>query len=370
MNYEVNGVIFTNRHDNCVDDGMFPLGTRVILKEGYEDAYIGITGTVACVNGRNVLIVLDEQFTSRIGHNADCRLSMPRGYWVNRNCLEVIDTSPAQYRKVTCACCGNKVSKPHSVKTTNNKYVCSSCMAIKGYSTESVEFSHKDKKHGKTYGFEFECVPKSRKSMATVLSMGYGFIPTSDCSLPSGGVEFKTPIFNSLNGMKSMFKTLEKYLSFSSEKCGHHINIGDKQYINSKNMERIRNYKNYLFDELQEYMYGHKNDTVAVCGRFFKNYCDYKGTLTDHYSFINLYDNKRIEFRISKYKNAKQYFALICMWTEMVDCIINNFLKKYDSASDKKALAKKTGHKLVSIFVKYAEKKASCQSEKRNKVAA
>lgn len=44
------------------------------------------------------------------------------------------------------------------------------------------------------------------------------------------------------------------------------------------------------------------------------------------------------------------------MWAEMLDCIINNFLKKYNDKSYKNLKnAKNTSIKLVKIFKKYAK---------------
>lgn len=80
----------------------------------------------------------------------------------------------------------------------------------------------------------------------------------------------------------------------------------------------------------------------------------------------------RMEWRLAKVQNANQYFWLINMCLEILKAIENNFAKyvegekTIDDVNVIRHKAELTGNKIVKIFKKYAEGKASCQSEKRN----
>lgn len=265
-------------------------------------------------------------------------------------------------KRVKCSCCGSPFHKSFVVKCSNGRYVCRECMRTKPYSTKNNNTNHAPKKNGKTYGFELECVPNSAEDKASVISSGYGFIPTRDGSLPLNGVEFKTPTYFGLSGIKKMLKNVEKYVSFSSPRCGQHINIGDYNTIGAEEMQNIRSYGYNIFYPVQSYMEEHRSATKRICGRYFVRYAN-TNTSYVHGSWVNLSHDNRIEFRISKYRTAEQYVHLCCMWTEMLDCIEKNFLKNPCQKT-----ADKTGIKMVKIFKKYSEGKANCQRPERNKV--
>lgn len=300
------------------------------------------------------------------GHNLGGRLTTNTGYWYDYRSL--VHFSSNHNKMVVCSCCGNKAQKATVTKGTNGKYVCGQCIETKGYYTKNNSVYKKHKAHNKTYGFEFECVPYSEADKASLLDGRYGFIPTHDGSLPSDGVEFKTPTYQSLNGFKAMLRTCSKYADFENIQCGQHINIGDTKYINENSMSLIRIYASQIFDSLQTYMNDNEAATVAVCGRYFTFYAGRTGNYLGHGSWINLEHNNRIEFRISKFNTPEQYFWLTCMWTEILDCIITHFIKKYGHNNCK--LAEKTGLKIVKIFKKYENGNANCQRKERNKKVA
>lgn len=260
---------------------------------------------------------------------------------------------------VKCSCCGHSIPIDKDYQATNGNYVCSYCSMTKPYETKNNTMFHKTTKSHKTYGFELECVPKSFKHKLSMINATYGLIPTSDGSLPSGGVEFKTPIYNGMRGLRTLFKSFDKYANFSSSSCGQHINIGDTEHINSNTIPYIRGYAERLFDPLYHYMHDNREDTVKIVGRYFTGYADKDYSYTAHSSWINLDEYNRIEFRLSKFVNPNQYFELICMWTEMVDCIINNFLPIHDYVS-----ADNTSQMLIDIFKKYASRQAKVQQKK------
>lgn len=247
-----------------------------------------------------------------------------------------------------CCKCGNIVRNNEYVEV-NGKYLCNNCRSIKSYGLKNDVFHNKPVKSGKTYGFEFECVC-NEENRDFVTAQNWGLIPTHDGSLPVNGVEFKTPTYNGLRGVRHVFKTMDKKVSFSNSFCGQHINIGDRNWLNSRNMAIIRNYRTQIFNPLRVYLEEHPKQTKKVIGRGFGQYRSNDLDMV-HGSWINLDNNNRIEFRMSKFVNPNQYFNLTIMWTEMIDSIINNVLKT--TGNNRVSGAKKAGDELVNIFQKY-----------------
>lgn len=266
----------------------------------------------------------------------------------------------------TCSNCGRKTYSYNMNKVFGeNRYLCQDCCSTKEYETKNLYVIHKQMNHNKTYGFEFECIPKSENDKMILINSKYRIIPTSDGSIRNvGGIEFKTPTYNNLIGLKSMWRKFQKHVDFSNTCCGQHINIGDKEWINLHNILKIRKHAGVIFNPLAEYMHSHYEDTIKICGRFFTYYADSSYSYCRHSSWINLEHDNRIEFRLSKFVNPNQYLQLTYMWTEIIDCIIENLLKKEYWSDD----LDKIGDKLVKIFKKYVDGQADCQKENRNKI--
>ena len=360
---------------------MFNILDEVILTEQIDDAPIGTTGIIACLSGYGTIwdggsyaIYLTNN--KDIGHS--CNYLAPEFeekypsynlfnfYYVPENAIKLI----ANHKKISykkCCVCGGMVYKGGMRTNSKGKYVCNSCTRVKCYSTKNNNKLYNPSSTHKTYGFEFECIPKKRDDFdghIEMVSSKYGFIPTEDCSLPKNGIEYKTPTINGLRGVRHMFNEVYDMVSFRSYKCGQHINIGDSKYIDKNAMRYIREYKNILFDDLTDYMCTHSDDVERVCGRDF---CHYASANTGYYHgcWLNLDNNNRLEFRISKFKNPKQYFELVNMWTEMVDAIINDFLIPYNPYRMNGPNAHKASDHMIRIFKRYASGNASVQ--KRDK---
>ena len=271
-----------------------------------------------------------------------------------------------------CVHCGAMKNVRFMRKDSKGKHVCNSCLHIEGYCTKNNETLYNPSSTHKTYGFEFECVPIRKDGFdghVEMMSSKYGLIPTEDGSLPIGGIEYKTPTINGLRGVRHMFNDVYGMVKFSSQKCGQHINIGDSKYIDATAMKRIRYFRDYLFDNLTDYMTEHEDDVKRVCGRKFTYYADNNHRYV-HGSWLNLGNNNRLEFRISKFKNPKQYFELVNMWTEMLDAIINGFIIPYeeDNIHKNSINAEKVCRHMIRIFKRYAEGKASVQSRSKKLV--
>lgn len=266
-----------------------------------------------------------------------------------------------------CSKCKRRFHLDQTVKVIgSNRRICRTCLSNLSYYTTNNKMANKPTKKGMTYGFELECVPKTPQHKAYIVNTLTDLIATYDGSLPSNGVEFKTPIYNSLRGVKQMLETMYKHVNFSNNKCGQHINIGNNTYINSYSINIIKKFAPNLFDDLYNYMHEHIDETIKLCGRFFNHYVTRDHGYSDHYSWISLSHNNRVEFRISKLQTVEQYLILTKMWEEMLSCIINDLIRPYnlhipreERAKVKNVIiegeARNISVKLIKIFNKYVK---------------
>ena len=333
----------------------FNLGDRVVVVKQYDCAKVGQKGFI--IKTPNDFeycygVCFDEP--NRYYHSSILGLYRKREYWVSSECL-VLETECNCKKNVKCKKCGKTVPVFLAQKSGNGDYYCVECSYIKDYCTKNEEKVHKGTKKRKTYGFELESVKKSEEEYLNMLHEKYHLIPTHDGSLPENGVEFKTPTYRSLLGLKKAFEGFYEWVDFSDYRCGQHINIGDEVYINGYTMEGIRKNADTIFDKLKNYMKQNRVSTERICGRFFTDYASLYADYCDHCCWINLSHQNRIEFRLSKFVTPKQYITLTKMWEEMLDCIINNYVKKYNPVHNtyNQRNANIVANKLVAIFKKY-----------------
>lgn len=271
-----------------------------------------------------------------------------------------------------CKRCGRTITKNYCVSIADGGgVICNSCLCNQSYYTQNNINVRKQTLNGKTYGFELECVPYSQNNKAKMLLPKYNLIATHDGSLPANGTEFKTPIYNNLKNMRNLLTTFYKYVDFSDGRCGQHINIGHPTYLNRYSMIVLRRYSHMIFDDLYVQMkqIDNKEFVKDICGRYFVPYANYETNYTTHTSWINLAHDNRIEFRLSKFNSPNQYFELINMWGNMIDCIINDFIiptnsykrRRNTTALEYNKCAEKTSKKLIKVFYKYRNKESKCQ---------
>ena len=208
----------------------------------------------------------------------------------------------------------------------------------------------------------------------------FGLIPTNDCSLEGANTcEFVTGIQNGLNIASKMCVTIENLINENhleiNNSCGthFHVSINDMKNANGEQiyMNYIKRFYHSLFIPLCEKMKANPETTKALFGRYFQDdYCktvSQFSSVEDRYLFINVKANSNIEFRLNKFKTAKQYQNLMKMEIEMVQAIITNFCehfnddkidaRRYANMTEyRKHKANVTAKKLVKIFEKYAEK--------------
>ena len=84
-----------------------------------------------------------------------------------------------------------------------------------------------------------------------------------------------------------------------------------------------------------------------------------------HSYFINVRNFDRIEFRISKFVDTKQYMELICMWSEIMQLIVEFCNNYYTTSSyyefSPHRVGTRVGTKIADIFYKYGTGNAKCQ---------
>lgn len=262
------------------------------------------------------------------------------------------------YKK--CIVCGGLNPVKYMTQAMNKKYVCDNCLEVKSYCTRNTDTHNKPTNSGLTFGFELECVPvDGTSSIANIIAEYPDFIPTHDASLPTGGVEFKSPIFRSLKGAQKVFSVFKDNADFSDRDCGQHIHVGHQNYNRHCRRTILDNHP-ILFNPLANYMFEHEEDTTRLCGRFFGYYREFTESHIGHHSWLNLENNNTIEFRISKFVAPEQYYCLANMWGEMMNKIVD-FGNRNPDTCDMIEEARKTSEKLVAIFKKYAAGEAFCQ---------
>ena len=247
-------------------------------------------------------------------------------------------------------------------------YICPDCIKVKSYydKNDFIRYTtSKEEKSRWTFSFELESYPLTQQAHALLCSSDYQFLPTRDGSLMPNGVEYKTPVYSCLNGVKPIFRAFEECADPSPSECGQHINIGHTSYINEYSYMDILNDAEPFFSPLYYHMKENKEKTMVVCGRMFNEYCMMANDYNSHYNWISIRNYYKIEFRLSKFVDSNQYFWLVNMWKDMLDVYFKDiFPKRYETGHQERLV--KGSKKLIKIFDKYADGKANCQRPERN----
>ena len=156
--------------------------------------------------------------------------------------------------------------------------------------------------------------------------------------------------------------------------CGTHFHVGHRSYINPTTMRYLRRFNGSLFVPLSNAIMADPEKSARFFGRRPNNWAcpitfadpsgDYEGYRMEHSAMINLQHDYTIEFRQPKFRNAKQYMAVVHFATDATECIIENFIKHFnDVPTDtrrypnktayRKHKAEVTANKLVKLYEKY-----------------
>lgn len=268
----------------------------------------------------------------------------------------------------TCVYCKRKsettsmIRVPMANRGDKPAYICRHCAsenAVESYSTENNKHRGANIGGGFTYSVEFETAFDTPELRAELVSVD--FIPSSDCTV---ACEYKSPIYNNLKPLAKKLQTVEKlcragYASVD-ETCGSHFHVGHSSAISPYTIMQIAGYYHELFTPLSDYLLAHVDDTRRVFGRELGAY-DYAtpisgGTLEwGHSNFINIQHDYTLEFRLCRFRSAKQYMHVAKLCKDFTACIITNFLAYNDAdAETRERKANVTANKLVRLFKKYA----------------
>lgn len=161
-----------------------------------------------------------------------------------------------------------------------------------------------------------------------------GFAPTYDSSIR--GKEWKSPIMPA-NKAHYLLKSLENVMTkakkktpskrFITRRTGTHIHI-DILYYPMAIKAILHYYWSPIFMPLGKYLSEHSTETERIWGRRRSDYARF--TERGHYSFVNTKPSvySTIEWRLPKWKNAKQFARLIKITTKMTE-FLEKELKDY-----------------------------------------
>ena len=242
-------------------------------------------------------------------------------------------------------------------------YMCPECMIVHGYHDrqEKIRWGTSDGDNF-TYGYEWEIIPKTMASHALLVSRDYGMLATYDGSISFyGGIEFKSLVYDSLNGVKQIFRTVEENMVFTDnyyENMGTHIHIGHGSRFTYDFHVWLKFNSCKLFDGLGEYLWKNPELCGRVFGRTLTAYADWPCDYNNHESFINVSNLTNIEYRLPQFRNATQYFHCVCLCKEFTRVLLDGYKKDVDPA--------KIGKKLVKLFEKHCNGGMNYQRPERN----
>lgn len=238
------------------------------------------------------------------------------------------------YKK--CIKCNREFLIVDTKKINDKEYICRDCSYERGYTTKNTQ--SRGKPTQATFSIEFETSKRDDKLLELIK---YGFIGCSDSSI--GGREWKSQIYNNKKSFHADCKKLDKFKEFVGNDCGTHIHCG------TKHKEIIQIYREEIFKPLLEEMENNIAKTRKFWGRYFSHYCERYIRNHDRFCAINVWSSvETIEYRLLKFKNAKQYIKVadFCIDTTKY---INFCISKGDFNCEK---AKKLG---LNILKKYKE---------------
>ena len=274
--------------------------------------------------------------------------------------------------KCSCITCNDIGKYPFGVRRRgmNNAYLCEYHRSgLESYFTENMNFLGKPKKHGLTFGIEFET--DSATAYGRLEMMLEGFLPTSDSSI--NGPEFKSPIFYGTNAIKAFLPTIDALIDSGNiglnfHDNGTHTHVGHIVYLNSTTMDYVRRFYHSLFVPLSDALKDSPAKTAAVFGRNFVYYAssiNSNSEATKHTNFVNVQHDNTLEWRLVQYHCAEQYGKALDFCRKASAIVFNDFCAKViedglesgqylssEKREELKKLAVKTGEKLVKLWDK------------------
>ena len=226
-----------------------------------------------------------------------------------------------EYRK--CSVCGEEYISTSINKINKNDYICRNCATSHDYYTKNNIY--KGNKTQMSFSFEFETSSKA-KELYELLK--YKFIGCSDCTI--NGLEWKSPIFYNRKSFHTICRKLNKFAKYVGTSCGTHL------HVSTLYKDRIREYEVQLFTPILNVMIQDRDATEKFWGRYFGHYCR-AGIEDDRYNSFNTRSSvDTLEFRLLKFKSARQYIRA-CDFCIDTTRYINTFIGR-ETFDNNKAL--------------------------------
>lgn len=329
---------------------MLKVGDFVVIKNKYikNAPSYQKSGIYIIVRAYDNFVVLEDYYEHFFEFN---ELSRPE--WIQAKKCQISKVNFKQ-EKTVCNIC-KKEKHEYEILRYKNKNICSECLKVKRYATRNNKKVFSYSKFNKRFGIEFECIPKDRNSYIEIILNNPYIIPTHDGSLPTNGIEFKTPIVDRIETIEKYLYNIESNAILTDSSCGQHINISDSR-MTKYEYEEIRIKSKRLFTRLLNYMAIHPFSTKKIWGRYFTHFANCDDNYC-HGSWLNLQKPDVIEWRLPKYKNHKQYMNLIEIISGIDDIIYDNYISKiYENDGKENKLAKKCSEKIVKFYKSYVKK--------------
>ena len=272
--------------------------------------------------------------------------------------------------KCSCPFCNQIGTHKYAVRRRGggNAFLCDyHATHLESYSRENGFRIGEMKVNGYTYSVELETSAADFRARLELCVAG--FIPTSDCTVYA---EFKSPIYNGMNGLKAFLPSIEDLITAGNmaigANCGTHFHVGHDKYINPLYMSYIRRFYHSLFIPLSRAL--EKNDSKAteIFGRGFGYWSQAIDSSTDadeHTNFVNVQHDFTLEFRRAFFRNAKQYARCCDFCRKVTEKVVNSFCVEVEKLGlvegqrltvEQKAALKKAADKAARQMVKEFEK--------------
>lgn len=284
--------------------------------------------------------------------------------------MEIKKMGSNKMPKCQCPGCNNLGIYKFAVRRrgNGNAFLCEyHKRSLESYFTENSLRIGNMKQNGLTYSIELECSFVSFRARLELCVAG--FLPTSDSTVTA---EFKSPIYNGMNGLKAFLPSIQDLIDADDfrigRECGTHFHVGHDRYINRLYMSYIRRYYHSLFLPLSNACQQYSDKATEIFGRDFGYWA---GPIRDginpeeHTNFVNVQHDYTIEFRRCFFKNAEQYARCADMCREITEKVIFTFCTEVErlglredqrlNAEEKAALKKaadKAAKQIVKAFMK------------------
>lgn len=272
--------------------------------------------------------------------------------------------------KCSCPFCSQLGTHKYAVRRRGggNAFLCDyHASHLESYSRENGYRIGEMKKNGYTYSVELET--SAADFQARLELCVAGFIPSSDITV---FIEFKSPIYNGMNGLKAFLPSIQDLIENGNinigRECGTHFHVGHDKYINARYMSYIRRFYHSLFVPLSNACLANPNKATELFGRDFGEWAravDNATVADEHTNFINVQHDYSLEFRRCFFRNDKQYSRCTDFCRKVTEKVVNTFCAEVEKlgltegqrlTAEQKAILKKAADKAARQMVKEFEK--------------